>query len=205
MYMRKLSGLAIIAVLAVGFALPGSTEERTGDPYALNACPISGKELGSMGDAIVKTYEGREVRFCCEGCPKAFEKDLAASLQKLDAKMIEAQAANYPEAKCINSGADLKEGGVSFIVGNRLFKTCCDKCKAKVQAEPVAFFEKLDKAVIEAQSASYASDKCPLSGEALGDEQVQIVVANKLVKLCCESCKKGVEKNPADVLSKVNG
>ena len=41
---------------------------RVGDAYSLSTCPISGKKLGSMGDPVVRLYEGREVRYCCGGC-----------------------------------------------------------------------------------------------------------------------------------------
>jgi hypothetical protein len=55
-------------------------------PYPLDSCIVSGEKLGSMGDPIVKVYDGREVRFCCSGCVKKFEADKAGYLAKIDAK-----------------------------------------------------------------------------------------------------------------------
>ena len=53
--------------------------------YPLDVCVVTGEKLGSMGDPIVIQHEGREVRFCCKGCPDTFRKDPAKYLAKLDA------------------------------------------------------------------------------------------------------------------------
>lgn len=185
-------------------ATPDTAAARVGDAYTLGTCPISGEKIGSMGDAVVFIKDGKEIRLCCEGCKKKFEAKADEVIKEIDAKLIADQESHYPSNTCINSGAELKDGGVSFIVGNRLVKTCCAKCEAKVKADPAAFMAKLDQQVIDAQKADYKLTKCPISGEALGDKPVEMVVANRLVKLCCEDCKKGVEKDPAGTLSKVD-
>jgi hypothetical protein len=46
---------------------PAKADARVGDPYPLATCPITGKKLGSMGDPVIKVYDGREVRYCCSG------------------------------------------------------------------------------------------------------------------------------------------
>jgi hypothetical protein len=65
--------------------IEGSTS--TGDAevvaYTLNTCVVSGEELGSMGDPIVKTYDGVEVKFCCEDCVTEFEGEKDKFLAKL--------------------------------------------------------------------------------------------------------------------------
>lgn len=53
--------------------------------YALKVCPISGQELGSHGEPYNFIYEGRLVRFCCDGCLDDFKKDPAATFAKIDA------------------------------------------------------------------------------------------------------------------------
>jgi len=199
-------GVTCMAIAACFLAVAKEEKEqkRVGDPYTLNTCLVSGEKLGSMGDVPVLLHEGREIRLCCGGCEKKFNDNAEAMLQEIDKKLIKDQDAHYPTNTCINSGAELKEGGVAFIVGNRLFKTCCDNCKAKVQADPAAFMAKLDAQVAEAQKAAYKLDACPISGEPLGDEPVEIVVANRLVKLCCAGCKKGVDKDPAALIEKID-
>ncbi|WP_193212627.1 hypothetical protein [Luteolibacter marinus] len=52
-------------------------------------CPVSGEELGSMGDPYVYVYEGREIKMCCEHCVPKFEKDPQKYLSKLDAEAAE--------------------------------------------------------------------------------------------------------------------
>jgi hypothetical protein len=37
-----------------------------------------------MGEPVVITHEGREVRFCCPACVAKFKKDPAPYLKKLD-------------------------------------------------------------------------------------------------------------------------
>ena len=197
-------------VLTIALAAGAKEEEksasaRVGDAYTLGVCPVSGEKLGSMGDPVVFVKDGKEVRLCCAGCQKKFDANAEAMIKDIDAKLIADQESHYPAKTCINSGAELQDGGVSFVVGNRLVKTCCTKCEAKVKADPASFLAKLDQQVIEAQKADYKATTCPISGKPLGDAPVEIVVANRLVKLCCEGCKGGVDKDPAAALSKVAG
>ncbi len=64
-----------------------ATQQQTaqGEEYPLDVCIVSGQKLGSMGDPIVITQEGREVRFCCAGCVPKFKAEPAKYLAKLDA------------------------------------------------------------------------------------------------------------------------
>jgi hypothetical protein len=200
--MKKL--MLMVAMMAMMLAMPAMAEEEaTGDPYPLKVCAVSGEPLGSMGDPIIHVQDGREVRFCCGGCTKKFEKNFEAYLQEVDAKIVEQQKADYPAEKCINSGGDLKDGGVSFVVANRMMKTCCNNCKAKVEGDPASFISKLDEQVIAAQEEDYAMDTCPVSGKSLEGGGENMVVANKLIKLCCNGCKGKVKAEPATYLSKL--
>jgi YHS domain-containing protein len=53
--------------------------------YPLTVCPVSGKELGAMGEPYDHVSGTRLVRFCCGGCLEAFNDDPAAYLAKVDA------------------------------------------------------------------------------------------------------------------------
>ena len=44
-------------------------------PYPLDTCVVMGSSLGSMGDPIVKVYDGQQVKFCCAPCIDEFEAD----------------------------------------------------------------------------------------------------------------------------------
>lgn len=56
----------------------------TTQPYPLAVCLVSDEELGSMGDAYIFAYEGREIRLCCDHCEADFKKDPEKYLKKLD-------------------------------------------------------------------------------------------------------------------------
>ncbi|UYV11900.1 MAG: hypothetical protein NCW75_11395 [Phycisphaera sp.] len=172
-------------------------------PYALDTCPVSGGKLGSMGDPIVKTYDGREVRFCCAGCIGKFEADKAGYWQKIDEQMIAAQMPYYPTEVCLVSGEPLVEDGEDIannvIYGNRLVRLCCKMCEKEFKADPTKYIAKLDEAAADAQRKDYAMDTCAVAGGKLGSmgEPVEMVVAGRLIRLCCGGCKPKIEADPA--------
>jgi YHS domain-containing protein len=45
-------------------------------PDLLKTCPVSGDKLGAdMGEPFVFVYKGQEVKLCCKGCKKDFDKN----------------------------------------------------------------------------------------------------------------------------------
>jgi YHS domain-containing protein len=73
--MKRLLATALIILAATGFAAD--------NPYPLDTCIVSGNKLGSMGKVVVKSYEGREIKFCCKPCVKKFDANPAKYLSKL--------------------------------------------------------------------------------------------------------------------------
>ena len=67
-------------------------------PYTLPGCAVTGEKLGDMGEPVVKEYNGQQIKFCCKGCVKKFEKDLDQNLAKVQ-KQIAAQGAAAVPAK----------------------------------------------------------------------------------------------------------
>lgn len=124
-------------------------------PYPLAVCPVSGDKLGEMGDPVVKTYEGGEVRFCCDSCIGDFEADMPRYWKKIDEMIVRDQLPYYPVATCIVSGESLTENGediaINAVIANRLVRLCCNKCRRKVASDPAAFMAKLDEAAALAQ------------------------------------------------------
>jgi YHS domain-containing protein len=53
------------------------------EDYPLDVCVVSGEKLGSMGEPVVKTYDGQTVVFCCAGCVQPFEKNKEKYLAKI--------------------------------------------------------------------------------------------------------------------------
>ncbi|HRQ72424.1 MAG TPA: hypothetical protein PLU35_05280 [Phycisphaerales bacterium] len=172
------------------------------DLYTLATCPISGRKLGSMGDPVVKRYDGREVRFCCAGCIERFEADPAAAWKKVDEAMAKDQRPFYPLETCIVSDEPLKEDGrdvaTEIVFNNRLVRLCCRTCAKEFAADPRALMKKLDKAAADAQRKDYPLTTCIVAGGELGSmgEPSEMVVAGRLLRFCCASCHPKVKADP---------
>lgn len=203
--MKKSVMFGLALALLATMAIPSMAEDaRVGDLYTLNTCAISGEELGGMGEPLAKVIEGREVRFCCGSCVKGFVND-PGKADELNKAMIADQDAHYPSDTCINSGAALNDSAVVFIAGNREFKTCCNKCAAKVKADPAAFIAKLDEEVIAAQKEGYTLDKDVVTGEPLKEDAIDLVVANRLIRLNDAESVKAFETSPHKFIAEVDG
>lgn len=135
--------LALVAVGGVAGAREAEVEEA---PYPVSTCPVSGQELGSMGDPVVKNYDGREVRFCCGLCPAKFEADEANYMAKLDEAIVEAQKDTYPLQICVVSkealGGDMGDP-FDHIHGNQLVRFCCKGCIKRFDADPAQYLSLL--------------------------------------------------------------
>ena len=53
--------------------------------YPLDKCVVSGEPLDAMGGPLDVLYGTQLVRLCCKGCKKAFHKDAAAMVAKINA------------------------------------------------------------------------------------------------------------------------
>lgn len=51
--------------------------------YPLETCIVSGEKLGSMGEPVVLTHEGQEIKLCCKACIKSFNSDPAKYIAKM--------------------------------------------------------------------------------------------------------------------------
>jgi YHS domain-containing protein len=75
---------SLLATAAWGADTP-SADPPQAKPYTLDTCIVSGEKLGGMGEAVVVVRDGREIKFCCKGCIKTFDKDPATFIKKIDA------------------------------------------------------------------------------------------------------------------------
>lgn len=189
---------------------PEAPASGDGHPYTLGTCPVSGEELGHEGDPVVREFDGREVRFCCDDCVEKFEADPAGYLAKIDEQIIAQQRMHYPLTTCIVSGESMIEDGkftgVDVVYKNRLVRFCCDKCAGKFAKDPASVLAKLDKAMIEQQRAAYPLNTCVISGEELGGmgDPVEKLYMNRLVRFCCERCVGKFEKDLAGGMAKLD-
>lgn len=182
-------------------AQPARANDRMGDAYTLPTCPISGEPLGGMGDAVVKAYDGREVRFCCDKCVAGFEKDKAGSWAKVDQQMIKDQLPRYPLDTSVVSGKKLDKP-VDYVWNNRLVRLAGEDEKAEFLKDTKKYIAALDKAVVEKQSKTYALKTCPMMGDPIDPSDFKtVVVANRLIEVCCGKCQGKVKRDPTKALA----
>lgn len=192
-------------------ALPAGLDKPTATSqlYPLDICIVTGEKLGSMGDVVIYNHEGREIRFCCQGCVSKFEANADDYLGKIDAAIIEQQLADYPmKNTCIAQGCDITpDTAQKVVVGNRLLLGGCMGCATTIREDPEKYIAMLDAAVIKAQLATYPSTTCPVTDEPLGGmgEVVDVVYAGKLVRFCCAGCIKAFSADPAKYMAKIYG
>lgn len=89
---------AFCTVPFAGFAADKAATPKKPKPYPLKTCVVSGEKLDSMGEPYVFTHEGREVKLCCKGCLKDFNKEPAKYIKKMDEAEAKAKSTKSPKA-----------------------------------------------------------------------------------------------------------
>jgi YHS domain-containing protein len=92
--MKTILAFGILAALTAGCSVEQKAPEMSpstsasqsaqAKSYPVDWCVVSGEKLGSMGDPVVKVYQGQEVKFCCKHCIEEFEKNPAMYMAKID-------------------------------------------------------------------------------------------------------------------------
>lgn len=175
--------------------------------YYLPNCPVrTGEEL-DVNRAVVKEYEGRELRFCCTRCEARFDSDPAAALAKIDEAIIADQLPLYPLTTClVMDGHEMDEDAINLVYKNRLVRFCCEGCIGDFEADPEAYLHTLDQAAADAQRESYPLTECVVAGHAVadGEHPTEVVVGGRLIRLCCEDCMQELVRNPAEYVKMVD-
>ena len=190
---------------------PQVTDEvRIAQAYLLPNCPISNKAVGSMDAAATRSIDGRSVMVCCPPCFERYERTPEKYKDKIDRQVTEAQLATYPLTTCLASGRpiDVKGTPTNAVYGNRLMRFCCGGCANYVIKDPTRLsnaMKTLDTAVIAKQGPTYTSKTCPISGEELGDDAVDVVVGGSMIRVCCDSCRNKIVRSPRMVVDLVVG
>jgi YHS domain-containing protein len=78
-----IAGLTLAVTALVSAARADTSTNAPVKPDQLTTCPVSGEKLGEMGKPYVFTYQGQEVKLCCSGCKKDFDKDPAKYVKKI--------------------------------------------------------------------------------------------------------------------------
>lgn len=107
---------------------------------AQGICPVTGKDLGSMGDPIkVQVGEKEHAFLCCKGC-------VSKTISARNWKTIQANLANA-QGTCPVMGKPVDADMKSTVVNGRKIFVCCPPCIEKIEAEPTLFITKLDSQI----------------------------------------------------------
>ena len=93
-------------------------------------------------------------------------------------------------AGAINKSCPIKKGKEASKEATVEISFCCEKCKAKFDADPAAALSKV---------ADAAEGKCPMSGKDVDAAQTSSIA----IGVCCNSCKKKIEEDPKKYLKDV--
>ena len=92
------------------------------------------------------------------------------------------------------------------MLGNRLVRLVDREAVAKLNADPATYNAKLDRIIIEAERADYPLTTCIVGGRELDPDKpaAEVVVGNRLMKLCCGGCKAKIRATPYAYVQKIN-
>jgi hypothetical protein len=110
-------------------------------------CPVTGADLGSMGDPIAVQIEGRKIWTCCDACPPKLRANPAKYLAKLTpvAPAASTELTVEEQKFCPVTGARLGSMGEPLLVeveGHKVW-TCCAGCPPKLKAQPAKYLARL--------------------------------------------------------------
>ncbi len=115
--------VALLALLCVaGFA------DAEAEKKFEHKCIVSGAP--AKQDKAVD-YKGGKIYFCCENCPKAYDKDKAKFSTKANHQLVATGQAK--QEKCPLSGGKLNPEAKVKIAGVEV-QFCCNMCKGKAEA-----------------------------------------------------------------------
>jgi len=155
-------------------------------------CPVSGGELGSMGEPI-KVKVGEQIAYlCCKGCQG----------KKLDAKHWATIQQRIATAQGICPVMEQPVDAImkSTVVNGQQVFVCCPPCIAKIQADVEGSMQKVNSYYTKfiSKERQVASDKihasaqaiCPVTGKELGSmgEPIKVKVGEEVAFLCCKGC-----------------
>jgi YHS domain-containing protein len=153
--MKHLVLLALLVCGLVAADAPKKPAEKK--PKPVNAlCPVTDEAVDP--EAATAQYKGKTIAFCCADCSKAFNKEPAKYIKKVEAEEAKNKKAEKDKAdknkgeqpaadstKPVNTLCPVeKENAVDETVATTVYqgKTvgfCCDDCIKKFERDPDSF------------------------------------------------------------------
>ena len=221
--MQKLLTILLFVCAATLSSVLAQT--TTLDDKAINKdCPVAEEAIDGKTFAV---YDGHTIGFCCPGCDKKF---LAWSTDKKDAFVLAALAGQnagdktvaadkdalaapnepYTLSTCPVSGEKLGTMGDPIVLeaeGSEV-KLCCKGCVKRFKADTTKYMEVVRNGIASQQLPYYPLETCVVSGEPLTEADkdigVDVVIGNRLFRVCCKSCIKTLNKQPGKYLAKLD-
>lgn len=162
---------------------------------AQQICPVTGKDLTSMGGPIKAEVEGQTVFLCCRGC---VGRPLNPKHWKTAQSNLRLARLALAQRVCPVTGKDLFSmgGPVKAKVGEETFFLCCKACfKGKIQQE---HWDQVQANLIAAQG------KCPVMGRPLPKDAKSTLVDGQRIFVCCPPCTEKVKADPEQSLAKLD-
>lgn len=204
------AAVGLTAAIAPLTSAPTASTDYSGDPYPLENCPVSGEKLGRDAVTVVldgmkeAKLNGTQVRFCCPKCVEGFKADPAKYTGKMNDAIVKA-AGEYPIKACIVMTDEVIDSDAKIVVHhNRVYRLCCKKCVTRFERDPAKYVKEFEARVIAAQKSAYKSTTCPVSGKPLGDGAVDMVLKDRVVRVCCPGCVGAVKADPAAAFAKID-
>lgn len=190
--MTSAIALAIVTVLAVNSAT-ADKEEKTAKKFGAK-CPVSG---AAAKKESFRKFKGKKVYFCCDNCPKAFDKDKKKFAAKAGNQLL--ATGQIVQVACPLTGRPFdKSKALKVNLASVAF--CCGNCLGKAEKSE-------EQAKLIFASASFGKgftlqDKCPVSGKAI-DITKTVTYKKQKVYFCCANCPGAFEKDPEKYAKKL--
>lgn len=183
-------------------------------------CPIGKEPIVASAGTV--EYKGHTIGLCCPGCGEAFlawdeaRKDEFVALAMKGSEPGHGPAADKPQAT--GSGAQgptypytldsCPVGGklgsmgepIVKVYDNREVRFCCAGCIAEFEANQGKYWGEIDEKIVEQQLMHYPLETCIVTGAELGENAVDHVHNNRLVRLASAEAAAEFKTNPKKYL-----
>lgn len=163
-------------------------------------CPVSGSQLGSMGDPVKVRIGEQTAWLCCQACAG----------KQVDAHHWQAVRSNLAAAQqtCPIMEKPVTADMQTTVVQGQLVFVCCPPCIARIETDPDAalnqvrtrFASFIRSELLDRMDSLHmaAQQICPVSGQRLAGQArpVKVQVGEQVAFLCCQECVRGKISGP---------
>jgi len=126
------------------------------------------------------------------------------------AKEEERKSEPYTLTTCPVSGEKLGSMGdpIVMTVADREVRLCCKGCVGRIEKDPQKYLESVDSALAKQQKPYYPLATCLVTGDPLVEDgkdiAVDVIVKNRLFRVCCKGCVKDLAEKENEYFTKLD-